>query len=72
MTTPEQQLLEKKLHNVQRTKLRLKKSLNTEINKLQTEIENLKERCGYVEALNKEYSEKMESLKWATDWEPIN
>ena len=72
MTNPEEHLLEKKLHNVQRTKLRLKNNLNAEINKLQIEIENLKERCGYVEALNKVYSEKIETLKWATDWEPIN
>lgn len=67
----EYELLEKKLHNVQRTKLRLKNNLNERIQELESKLnESEKENTKLIEKL-KTYEEKLEEVKWATEWDNI-
>ena len=65
------ELLEKKLHNVQRTKLRLKNNLNQQIEELKQTINDLEEKYSESERLHKLYKEKLESVKWAQDWDNL-
>lgn len=67
----EYELLEKKLHNVQRTKLRLKNNLNERIQELESKLdESEKEKTKLIEKL-KTYEEKLEEVKWATEWDNL-
>ena len=67
----EYELLEKKLHNVQRTKLRLKHNLNERIQELESKLnESEKENTKLIEKL-KTYEEKLEEVKWATEWDNL-
>ena len=71
MTEQEVELLQKKLHNVQRTKLRLKNNLNQKIEELKKTILDLEEKYKDSERLNKKYKEKLDSVKWAQDWDNL-
>tara|TARA_B100000035_G_C20998428_1_gene553650 strand:- start:1022 stop:1240 length:219 start_codon:yes stop_codon:yes gene_type:complete len=71
MTEQEVELLQKKLHNVQRTKLRLKNNLNQQIEELKKTILDLEEKYKDSERLNKKYKEKLDSVKWAQDWDNL-
>lgn len=67
----EYELLEKKLHNVQRTKLRLKNNLNERIEELEFKLnESEKEKNELIEKL-KIYEKKLEEVKWATEWDNL-
>lgn len=67
----EYELLEKKLHNVQRTKLRLKNNLNERIEELELKLnESEKEKNELIEKL-KTYEKKLEEVKWATEWDNL-
>ena len=56
--------LSKKIHCLQRTKLRLKNNLNCKIIELDDENKNLKKK-------NKELEEKLQNLDWAESWDNI-
>jgi TolA-binding protein len=64
-------LLEKKLHNVQRTKLSLKNKLNAKIKELESKIEETEEKYNYEVQKNKILTEKLKELKWASDWDNL-
>ncbi len=71
MTEQEVELLQKKLHNVQRTKLRLKNNLNQQIEELKQIIIDLEEKYKESENLNKKYKKKLDNVKWAQDWDNV-
>lgn len=67
----ETELLKKKLHNVQRTKLRLKNNLNAKIKELETKNESLEEKYNLELTRNNILQDKLNELKWACDWDNL-
>jgi hypothetical protein len=58
------ELADRKIHNLQRTKLRLKNQLNTIIDELRLENASLKEK-------NVKLTNKVTELAWANDWDNV-
>lgn len=58
------ELMNSKIHNLQRTKLRLKNQLNTIIDELKLENVALKQK-------NAKLTEKVAELAWANDWDNV-
>jgi hypothetical protein len=58
------ELMNSKIHNLQRTKLRLKNQLNTIIDELKLENTALKQK-------NAKLTEKVAELAWANDWDNV-
>ena len=58
------ELADRKIHNLQRTKLRLKNQLNTIIDELKLENASLKEK-------NVQLMYKVAELAWANDWDNV-
>ena len=58
------ELMNSKIHNLQRTKLRLKNQLNTIIDELKLENVALKQK-------NAKLTEKVDELAWANDWDNV-
>jgi len=58
------ELMNSKIHNLQRTKLRLKNQLNTIIDELKLENAALKQK-------NAKLTEKVAELAWANDWDNV-
>tara|TARA_E500000178_G_scaffold294434_1_gene299773 strand:+ start:1542 stop:1760 length:219 start_codon:yes stop_codon:yes gene_type:complete len=71
MIEQEVELLQKKLHNVQRTKLRMKNNLNKQIEELKQTITDLEQKYNESEVLNKSYKEKLNKVEWAQDWDNV-
>jgi hypothetical protein len=67
----ENECLKKKLHNVQRTKLRLKNSLNEKIKDLESRLELMEEKYNYEVTKNNILMEKLNDLRWASDWDNL-
>ena len=67
----EYELLQKKLHNVQRTKLRLKNNLNEKIEDLKYKLKEQEEQNSILVEENNNYKTKLEEVKWATEWDNI-
>ena len=58
------EMMNSKIHNLQRTKLRLKNQLNTIIDELKLENAALKQK-------NAKLTEKVAELAWANDWDNV-
>ena len=58
------EMMNSKIHNLQRTKLRLKNQLNTIIDELKLENAALKQQ-------NAKLTEKVAELAWANDWDNV-
>ena len=71
MNEQEVELLQKKNHNLQRTKLRLKNNLNQQIQELKQTIIDLENKYNQSERLNNMYKEKLSKIKWAEEWDNI-
>jgi len=67
----EYELLQKKLHNVQRTKLRLKNNLNEKIEELEHKLKESERENAILLEENNNYKTKLEEVKWATEWDNI-
>ena len=67
----EYELLQKKLHNVQRTKLRLKNNLNEKIEELEHKLQESERENAILLEENNNYKNKLEEVKWATEWDNI-
>ena len=67
----ENECLKKKLHNVQITKLRLKNSLNEKIKDLESRLELMEEKYNYEVTKNNIIMEKLNELRWASDWDNL-
>lgn len=67
----EYELLQKKLHNVQRTKLRLKNNLNEKIEDLKYKLKESQRENAILVEENNNYKTKLEEVKWATEWDNI-
>ena len=67
----EYELLQKKLHNVQRTKLRLKNNLNEKIEELEHKLKESQRENAILVEENNNYKTKLEEVKWATEWDNI-
>lgn len=71
MNEREVEFLQKKIHNLQRTKLRLKNNLNQQIQELKQNIIDLENKYNQSERLNNMYKEKLSKIKWAEEWDNI-
>jgi|APSaa5957512535_1039671.scaffolds.fasta_scaffold134710_2 hypothetical protein len=67
----EYELLQKKLHNAKRTKLRLKNNLNDRIEELEHKLKEQEEQNKLLLEENNNYKNKLEEVKWATEWDNI-
>jgi hypothetical protein len=68
----EYELLQKKLHNAKRTKLRLKNNLNDRIEELEHKLKEQEEQNKLLLEENNNYKNKLEEVKWATEWDNID
>jgi hypothetical protein len=67
----EYELLQKKLHNAKRTKLRLKNNLNEKIEELEHKLQESERENAILLEENNNYKNKLEEVKWATEWDNI-
>ena len=67
----EYELLQKKLHNAKRTKLRLKNNLNEKIEELEHKLKESERENAILLEENNNYKNKLEEVKWATEWDNI-
>ncbi len=67
----EYELLQKKLHNAKRTKLRLKNNLNEKIEELEHKLQESERQNTILLEENNDYKTKLEEVKWATEWDNI-
>jgi len=67
----EYELLQKKLHNAKRRKLLLKNNLNDRIEELEHKLKEQEEQNKLLLEENNNYKNKLEEVKWATEWDNI-